>query len=96
MAIYKIYKEDEDRFFDSLTYRDFELIEKLIDSIIYAINNKKKKIDAFEVIFSDSSSLIFTITHDNYKECLENCIDDFSKRELFEKCIEIKKLINTL
>jgi hypothetical protein len=32
----------------------------------------------------------------NYKECLENCIRDFEKQELYEKCVEIKNTIKLL
>jgi hypothetical protein len=96
MAHHKIHKKDEDDFFDALQNRDFDLVEKLVDSILKAIDKNKKKVDAFEVFFPDGSSLMFTVTKDNYKECLENCISDFAKQEMYEKCTEIIKIINTI
>jgi hypothetical protein len=96
MADYIIHKQDEDDFFRSLATRDFEIIEKMINSIIKATNSKKKKIDVFNVIFFDGSSLLFSIKKENYKECLENCIVDFEQQEQYEKCSEIKEIIKTL
>jgi hypothetical protein len=96
MADYIIHKQDEDDFFRSLAKRDFELVEKMINSIIKATSSKKKKIDVFNVIFFDGSSLLFSIKKENYKECLENCIVDFEQQEQYEKCSEIKEIIKTL
>jgi hypothetical protein len=96
MADYIIHKQDENDFFGSLAKRDFELVEKMINSIIKATNSKKKKIDVFNVIFFDGSSLLFSIKKENYKECLENCIVDFEQQEQYEKCSEIKEIIKTL
>ena len=96
MADYIIHKQDENDFFGSLAKRDFELVEKMINSIIKAANSKKKKIDVFNVIFFDGSSLLFSIKKENYKECLENCIVDFEQQEQYEKCSEIKEIIKTL
>jgi len=96
MADYIIHKQDENDFFGSLAKRDFELVEKMINSIIKATSSKKKKIDVFNVIFFDGSSLLFSIKKENYKECLENCIVDFEQQEQYEKCSEIKEIIKTL
>jgi hypothetical protein len=96
MADYIIHKQDEDDFFRSLAERNFEIIEKMINSIIKATNSKKKKVDVFNVIFFDGSSLLFSIKKENYKECLENCIVDFEQQEQYEKCSEIKEIIKTL
>jgi len=96
MAEYKIFKKDENDFFNTLTNRDFDLIHKLVNSILKAIKNKKKTVDAFEVMFPDGSSLLFTMKYENFKECLQNCIDDFAKQERYEDCVKIKETINML
>jgi hypothetical protein len=96
MALYKIFKKDENDFFDTLTNRDFNLIQNLVEGILLAIKNNEKRIDIFEVLFPDGSSLLFSMTYDNYKECLQNCISDFEKNELYEKCTEIRNSIEIL
>jgi hypothetical protein len=96
MAEYNISKENEFDFFKSMEYREFSIIEKIVNSILKSIERKKKRVDALEVFFQDGSSLILTIEKENYKECLENCIDDFAKQDKFEECIQIKEVIESL
>lgn len=96
MAENIIRKKDEHEFMDCIQNREFDLIEKMVNSILKAITNNKKKVDIFNVILSDGSEFIFTMHKPNYKECLENCLCDFEKQELYEKCIEIKQAINSL
>lgn len=96
MADNIIRKKDEDEFMDCLQNREFNLIEKMVNSILNAIAKNKKKVDVFSVIFSDGSEFIFTMHKPNYKECLENCIRDFEKQELYEKCTEIQQAITSL
>jgi hypothetical protein len=96
MADNIIRKKDGDEFMDCLQNREFDLIEKMVNSILNAIAKNKKKVDIFNVILSDGDEFIFTMHKPNYKECLENCIRDFEKQELYEKCVEIKNTIKLL
>jgi hypothetical protein len=96
MADNIIRKKDEDEFMDCLQNREFDLIEKMTNSILNAVAKSKKKVDIFNVILSNGDEFTFTIHQVNYKECLENCIRDFEKQELYEKCIEIKNIIKKL
>lgn len=96
MAENIIRKKDEDEFMDCIQNREFDLIEKMVNSILKAITNNKKKVDIFNVILSDGSEFVFTMYKPNYKECLENCIRDFEKQELYEKCTEIQQAIDSL
>lgn len=96
MADSIIRKKDGDEFMNCLQNREFDLIEKMVNSILKAVAKNKKKVDIFNVILSDGDEFIFTIHQANYKECLENCIRDFEKQELYEKCVEIKNTIKLL
>ena len=96
MADYIIHETSEDNFFNLLEKHDFTLVNKMVTSISRAITKNKKEVDIFEIVFPDKSSLVFTIKQDKYKGCLEHCLIDFEKQELYEECIKIKQTIEKL
>jgi hypothetical protein len=97
MAEFIIHKQDEDDFYDALMVRrDFDLVNKIVASLTKAIKQKKKEVDIFEIIFPDTSSIVFAMRDDGYKECLENCLNDFAEQEMYEDCEKLKKIISKL
>ena len=58
-----------------------------------AIDNKKKTAILFEL---EKSDYYIEIEKSDWKQALESCIDKFIETEQYEKCSEVKDLINKI
>ena len=94
MASYVLFMKDEREFYNKLKERDPDMIYKMVKSVLHAIENKKPKLDIFEVMFKDMNTLIFTKDKDQYADLLKTCLEDMVKAEQYEICAEIQKVLN--
>lgn len=70
------------------------ILEETLESIEYAIKNKLKKIDIFNII---NLSVIIELKKSQFKPALEKISEFYAQKDEFEKCIDIqKKLISKL
>jgi len=69
------------------------VIEEVIFAIKDAIKRKKSKIELFEVANSD---YYLELDKDKFKTSLETAIEYFVEKEEYDRCIEVRDLINKL
>jgi hypothetical protein len=85
--------KNEDEFFEKMKARDSELILKMVKCVISAHKRKREKINIFDIVFKDTTSMTFAMEKSEYKKFLENCMQDMINIEEYEICSEIKKII---
>jgi len=73
--------------------RDPDLVLKMVKCVLSAAKRGKDKIDIFDITFKTMDELTFSIDKSQYKEMLNNCLDDMIKIEEYELCAEIQKIL---
>jgi len=86
--------KDEREFFLKMKDRDPEIIYKMVKCVLSAYKRKINKLNIFEVVFKDTSYMLFAMEKKEFKNFLNNCIDDMINIEEYEICAEIKKIVN--
>jgi len=86
--------KDEKEFFLRMKDRDPEIILKMVKCVLSAHKRKVNKLNIFEVIFKDTTYMIFAMDKKEFKNFLNNCLDDMIKIEEYEICAEIQKIVN--
>jgi 7,8-dihydro-6-hydroxymethylpterin-pyrophosphokinase len=86
--------KDEKEFFLRMKDRDPEIILKMVKCVLSAHKRKIKQLNIFEVIFKDSSYMTFAMDKKEFKNFLNNCLQDMINIEEYEICAEIKKIVN--
>ena len=94
MACHTIYMKDEREFFLKMKDRDPEIIYKMVKCVLSAYKRKINKLNIFEVVFKDTSYMVFAMEKKEFKNFLNNCIDDMINIEEYEICAEIKKIVS--
>ena len=93
MACHYLNMKNSNEFYSKLKNRDSDLILKMAKCILSAYNRGKDQIDIFEITFKNTDQLIFGVGKSQYKEVLNNCINDLAELEEYELCAEIKKIV---
>jgi hypothetical protein len=83
------------------TYESFQqhptvkkiVIEELVFAIKDGVTKRKKSVSLFQM---NNTNLILELDRENWKKSLQNAIDYFVNSEEYEKCQEIKDLINKI
>lgn len=94
MAYHVLSLTNEKEFFSLLKARDSELVLNMVKAILKGIKDKRDKIDIFEIIFKDTSELVFSIEKDQYTTVLGNCLHDLEEMEEYELCTSVKKVLD--
>lgn len=94
MACHTIYMKDEREFFLRMKERDPEIILKMVKCVLSAYKRKVNKLNIFEVVFKDTSYMVFAMERKEFKNFLNNCLNDMINIEEYEICAEIKKVVN--
>lgn len=69
------------------------VIEEVIVAIKDAVKRKKSNIELFEVA---NSGYYLQLNKDKFKPSLEKAIEYFVEKEEYDRCIEVRDLINKL
>jgi hypothetical protein len=69
------------------------VIEEVIVAIKDAVKRKKSNIELFEVA---NSGYYLQLNKDKFKSSLEKAIEYFVEKEEYDRCIEVRDLINKL
>ena len=93
MACHYLNMKNSNEFYSKLKNRDSDLILKMAKCILSAYKRGKDQIDIFEITFKNTDQLIFGVGKSQYKEVLNNCINDLAELEEYELCAEIKKIV---
>jgi len=94
MACHTIYMKDEKEFFLRMKDRDPEIIYKMVKCVLSAYKRKINKLNIFEVVFKDTSYMVFAMERKEFKNFLNNCLQDMVDIEEYEICAEIKKIVS--
>ena len=94
MACHTIYMKDEKEFFLRMKERDPEIIFKMVKCVLSAHKRKVNKLNIFEVVFKDTSYMVFAMEKSEYKNFLNNCLQDMINIEEYEICADIKKIVS--
>jgi hypothetical protein len=77
--------------------RDFRISEAIAENILKAFYGNKKTAHVLEVCFETSfNNYHLTVSIKDWVTSLSKCLPDYENLELYEKCSEIKKVIDTL
>ena len=85
-------KKDLDELASSDQFKSF-ILKRTLEEIEFALENNLEKIEIFNIF---NLSLIIELERKNFKSVLDKVMDSYIKDENFEKCNQIKKLINKL
>ena len=85
-------KKDLDELASSDQFKSF-ILKRTLEEIEFALENDLEKIEIFNIF---NLSLIIELERKNFKSVLDKVMDSYVKDENFEKCNQIKKLINKL
>jgi hypothetical protein len=86
--------KDEKEFFLRMKDRDPEIIYKMVKCVLSAYKRKINKLNIFEVVFKDTSYMVFAMERKEFKNFLNNCLQDMIDIEEYEICAEIKKIVS--
>ena len=85
-------KKDLDELASSDQFKSF-ILKRTLEEIEFALENDLEKIEIFNIF---NLSLIIELERKNFKSVLDKVMDSYVRDENFEKCNQIKKLINKL
>ena len=85
-------KEELDELASSDQFKSF-ILKRTLEEIEFALENDLEKIEIFNMF---NLSLIIELERKNFKSVLNKVMDSYVKDEDFEKCNQIKKLIDKL
>lgn len=85
-------KEDLRKIEENDDFRSF-IYQKSLDIITQAIEDKKDKVELFNVI---NLSLIVEINSSEYESVLKKIQEHYIQSEDYDKCIEIQDIINKI
>ncbi len=80
-----------------LNNRDFKITSQIVEGILDAMFKNKTIAIIFSASFEDGSDdFTLSIKRKDWKQSLSKCLPDYELKELYEKCAEIKKAIDSL
>jgi hypothetical protein len=85
-------KKDLDELASSDQFKSF-ILKRTLEEIEFALENDLEKIEIFNIF---NLSLIIELERKNFKSVSDKVMDSYVRDENFEKCNQIKKLINKL
>lgn len=93
----KLFYENLYQFEAALDRRDFKITSGIVEAVLDAMFKNKSLAHVFEVSFYDGTDVYhLTLNKPEWAETLNRCLPDYVKRELYEKCAEIKRAIDNL
>ncbi len=94
MACHTLYMKDEKEFLLRMKERDPDIILKMVKCVLSAHKRKVNKLNIFEIVFKDTSYMVFAMDKKEFKNFLSNCLQDMINIEEYEICAEIKKILS--
>jgi len=86
--------KDEKEFLLRMKERDPDIILKMVKCVLSAHKRKVNKLNIFEIVFKDTSYMVFAMDKKEFKNFLSNCLQDMINIEEYEICAEIKKILS--
>lgn len=77
--------------------RNFTITSGIVEGILDAFVRNKAVAIIFEVSFEDGTDIYtLSLKRKEWYNSLNKCLPDFEKKELYEKCAEIKSTMDSL
>jgi protein-arginine kinase activator protein McsA len=96
MAI-EITLKNSDEFQDMVDRKDFVISKAIVESILANINSRKKHVHVLSVTcLEDNSTYDITLERKYFVDTLQENLQFYIEKELYEQCSEIVNAINTL
>ena len=84
-------------FQDMIDGKDFRISKSIVDAILNNINSKKKNVHILSVIcLEEDSTFDITLERKHFAQTLQENLQYYIERELYEDCTKINECINKL
>lgn len=95
MKSLKVYssQNDADKALNEIYKNKNQFYTKYVDSIRYGIEHNIVNIRIFEIVLENGEEFDVSCHRNNWNEALKECMDYFISIEDYEKCSEIKTMI---
>lgn len=88
---------NSDEFQQMVDRKDFIIAEAIVKSILANLNTRKNNVHILSVVCTDDNATYdITLDRKYFVETLQENIQHFVERELYEECSQIAKAINQL
>jgi protein-arginine kinase activator protein McsA len=89
--------KNSDEFQDMVDRKDFAISQAIVESILTNLNSRKKHVHVLSVnCIDDGSTYDITLERKYFIDTLQENLQFYVEKELYEKCSEIVNAINTL
>jgi len=102
MIRFLLKKEDSKYFTEEYADEIVNAYEDLVNNEIFIgiKESIKNNTDSFDYatlqVEGDDLAMLFTLEKESYKDCLKEFLEEFEEEEIYEKCSEVKNLIDKL
>ena len=84
-------------FIQKFVDHDIDLVDDLFESIKIGIAKNRKKINIFSIYCRETDSTYkISVNREECIPALKGCLNTFIKNEMYEKCSEVKSLLEQL
>ena len=93
----KVIVNSFEEFVQKFTNQDLDVVNELFSCVKVAIAKNRKKANIFSIYCRETEETYkLSIDKDEYPTVLNGCMNTFIKNEMYEECIEVKSLLETL
>lgn len=94
----KIFKaESFEEMVQRIENRDVEVAIEIHKNILRGVKRKRcKSISVFDIQLSDGTVIGFSIDKVDWPKALNTCIEVLAENDMFEECIEAKKVLDDI
>lgn len=94
---YKIEVENYQEFEDLIYGKNFQISEAIVDRILDNLDTSKRFIPVLEIAIMDEDKIMdLTVDRKDFLDTLEKNLEIHIFHEQYERCVDIKKAIDTL
>ena len=90
--------DEWDEIEEALREGNLELMEVVCKVVKKGVKRKFKQVTMFAVSFRDDPDYEYDwiLESSQYKPMLENCLDVYTRHEMYEECADLKKIIDSI
>lgn len=94
----KLYIDSVEEFRKRVETADFEICTFIYSAVKRGASRGYSKVKVFDMVVKHdpATEYSFSLERPQWKKALESCIRVYSEQELYEDCIEIKRLLESL
>jgi hypothetical protein len=97
MGAIEITVNNTEEFQELVDNKDFRIAQAIVEGILYNVNSKKKHVHVLSINCLEEGEIYdITVERKHFIETLEENLPYYVKEELYEKCAEITKAIESL